>query len=110
MGSENEAEQSFERPCRFAAVGPSRHTISPHPSSREGHHPPCGGARVLLIGFDVALLCCRSLLPGPAELGAINPDAVHDDGQAPRQRDNRLFQAAAPGDLHRPGLEPGPSC
>src|SRR6516225_6451774 len=79
MGSENEAEQSFERPCRFAAVGPSRHTISPHPSSREGHHPPCGGARVLLIGFDVALLCCRSLLPGPAELGAINPDAMHDD-------------------------------
>ena len=72
--------------------------------------PPCGGARVLLIGFDVALLCCCSRLPGPAELGAINPDAMHDDGQPARQRDNCLFQAAAPGDLHRPDLEPGPSC
>jgi hypothetical protein len=27
-------------------VGPSRHANSPHPSSREGHHPPLGGARV----------------------------------------------------------------
>ena len=27
-------------------VGPSGHTISPHPSSREGHHPPLGGAQV----------------------------------------------------------------
>src|SRR6516162_10614604 len=32
--------------------------------------PPRGGARVLLIGFDVALLGCCSRLPGPAELGA----------------------------------------
>src|SRR6478752_1299922 len=31
------------------------------------------------IGFDLALSCC-CLLPGPAELGAINPDAVHDHG------------------------------
>src|SRR3974390_2374885 len=110
MGSENEAEQSFERPCRFATVGPSGHTISPHPSSREGHHPPCGGARVLLIEFDVALLCCCSRLPGPAELGAINPDAMNDEGHQASQRANRLFQAAALGYLHRPDLEPGPSC
>src|SRR4051812_14615377 len=27
-------------------AGPSGHTISPHPSSREGHHSPLGGARV----------------------------------------------------------------
>src|SRR5580765_7565526 len=26
--------------------GPSGHAISPHPSSREGHLPPLGGARV----------------------------------------------------------------
>ena len=38
MGFENEAEQSIGRPCRRLAAGPSRHTISPHPSSREGHH------------------------------------------------------------------------
>src|SRR6478752_7494353 len=34
------------------------------------------------IGFDPERLscCCRGLLSGPTELGAINPDAVHDDG------------------------------
>ena len=60
------------------------------------------------IGFDLALLCGCSLLLGPAELGAVNPDTMHDDGQPARQRHDRLFHAAAPGDLHRPGLEPRP--
>src|SRR5258705_9814209 len=34
------------------------------------------------IGFDPERFscCCRGLLPGPPELGTINPDAVHDDG------------------------------
>src|ERR1051326_2608909 len=36
MGSEDEVEQSLERPC--PAAGPSGLTNSPHPSSREGHH------------------------------------------------------------------------
>jgi hypothetical protein len=60
------------------------------------------------IGFDPEWFscCCRGLLPGPAELGAINPDAVHDYGQAARQRHDRLLHPAAPGDLHGPGLEP----
>jgi hypothetical protein len=32
------------------------------------------------IGFDPVEFscCCRGLLPGPAELGAVHPDAVHD--------------------------------
>ena len=60
------------------------------------------------IGFDLALSCGCSLLLGPAELGAVNPDTMHDDGQPARQRHDRLFYAAAPGDLHRPGLEPRP--
>src|SRR5215831_7587543 len=60
------------------------------------------------IDCDLALSCCGSLLPAPAKLRAVNPDAVHDHGQAARQRDDRFLQAAAPGDLHRPGLEPGP--
>jgi hypothetical protein len=38
MGFEEEAEQSFGRPCcPIRTAGPSRHTNSPHPSSREGH-------------------------------------------------------------------------
>ena len=50
--------------------------------------------------------CCCDLFPGPAELGAINPYAVHDHGQPARERHDRLFHPAAPGDLHRPSLEP----
>ena len=61
------------------------------------------------IGFDLALSCGCSLLSGPAELGAVNPDAVHDHSQSACQRNDCLFPAAPPGDLHRPGLEPGPS-
>ena len=70
--------------------------------------PPRGGTRVSPIQFDyVQFSRCNSVL-APAELGAINPDPVHDDGQATRQRDDGLLHAATPGDLHRPGLEPGP--
>jgi hypothetical protein len=60
------------------------------------------------VGFDLALLCGCSLLLGPAGLGAVNPDTMHDHGQPARQRHDRLLHPAAPGDLHRPGLEPRP--
>jgi hypothetical protein len=62
------------------------------------------------IGFDPERFscCCRGLLPGPPELGAVNPDAVHDHGQPARQRHDRLLHPAAPGDLHGPRLEPRP--
>jgi hypothetical protein len=69
---------SLGRPCRSSA-GPSGHTNSPHPSSREGHHyhrlvefelPP--------MTFDLSGCRAAALPLGPAQLGAINPDAVHD--------------------------------
>src|SRR5262245_33273265 len=62
------------------------------------------------IGFDPERLSCgcRGWLAGPPELGAIDPDAVHDDGQPTGQCHDRLLHSAAPGDLHGPGLEPGP--
>ena len=62
------------------------------------------------IGFDPerSSCGCRGLLSGPPELGAVNPDAVHDHGQPARQRHDRLLHPAAPGDLHGPRLEPGP--
>src|SRR6266404_7000399 len=44
----------------------------------------------------------------PPERSAVNPHAVHDHGQATRQRHDRLLHPAMPGDLHCPGLEPGP--
>src|SRR5215207_6215058 len=61
------------------------------------------------IGYDLARLSCRcrGLFSGPAELGAVHPHAVHDHGQPARQRNDCLLHPAAPGDLHRPGLEPG---
>jgi hypothetical protein len=60
------------------------------------------------IGFDPERFSCgcRHLLPGPPELGAVNPDAVYDHGQPARERHDR--HPAAPGDLHGPRLEPGP--
>jgi hypothetical protein len=81
-------------------VGPSGHAISPHPSSRKGHHSTARWSSRSPIDCDLALSCCCSLLPAPAELGAVNPDAMHDDGQSTRQRHDRLLHAAAPGDLH----------
>src|SRR6476620_11358572 len=73
--------------------------------------PPLGGALVFSpIGFDPEQFscCCRGLLAGPPELGAVNPDAVHDHGQPASQCHDCLFHPAAPGDLHGPSLEPGP--
>ena len=50
--------------------------------------PPLGGARVPPIAFDPARSSCRCDVSGPAELGAVNPDAVHDHGQPACQRDD----------------------
>jgi hypothetical protein len=52
--------------------------------------------------------CCRGLFPGPPELGAVDPYAVHDHGEPTSQRHDCLFHSAAPGDLHRPCLGPRP--
>ena len=60
------------------------------------------------IAFDLVRLSCRCGLPGPPELGAVNPYAVHDHSQPACQGHDRLFHPAAPGDLHRPGFEPAP--
>ena len=58
------------------------------------------------IVFDPERLSCgcHGRLSGPPELGAINPYAVHDDGQPASQGHDRLLHSAAPGDLHGPGL------
>src|ERR1700729_1266254 len=109
MGFENEVEQSIRRPYRYRlTAGSSGHANSPHPSSREGHHSTTGWIlECSPVTFDCARFSCSHDLPGPAELGAVNPDAMHDHSQPACQGDNRLFHPAAPGDLHRPGFEPG---
>ena len=56
--------------------------------------PPHGGARVFSCQLDPEQFSCHSGLAGAAELGAVNPDAVHDHGQPTRQRPDRLLHAA----------------
>jgi hypothetical protein len=111
MGFEDEVEQSFGRPCRqcdcrFKRTYELTSSIVPRGTSfHRSVELECPS-----IGLDAArfLCCCCGLFSGPAELGAVNPYAVHDHGQPACQGHDRLFHPAAPGDLHRPGLEPGP--
>src|SRR5262245_64610831 len=80
-------------------AGPSGQTISPHPSSREGHHSTVGWISGFSpIWFDPAQLSSYCDFPSPPERGAVNPDAMHDHGQPTRQRHDRLFHPAMPGD------------
>jgi hypothetical protein len=78
-------EQSFPRPCRQTDGGFKRTcelTSSIVPRGTSFHHgvdlefPP--------IAVDPARYSCSYDLPGPSELGAVNPDAVHDHCQATR--------------------------
>ena len=99
MGFEDEAEQSLGRPCR-QCDGRSKRTydltssIVPRGTSFhrsvEFEFPP--------IGLDAARFscCCCGLFSGPAELGAVNPYAVHDHSQPARQGHDRLFHPTAP--------------
>ena len=108
MGFEDEVEQSV------AAALPTKRQVQADMRTHLIHRP----ARDIIhrsvelefppIGFDHSLFLGGCGFPGPAELGAVNPDAVHVHGQPSSQRDDRLFDPAVPGDLHRPGLEPGP--
>jgi hypothetical protein len=89
-------------------VGPSRHAISPHPSSREGHHSTARwSSKFSPIGFDPVRFscCCRNLFSGPAELGAVNPDAMQDHGQPACQGHDRFFYPAAPAHRKLKGLD-----
>ena len=111
MGSEDEAEQSLGRPCR-QGDGRSKRTCeltsSIVPRGTSFHR--LVELEFSPIGFDpVQVSCgCCGFFPGPSELSAVHPDAMHDHGQPARQGHDRLLHPAAPGDLHRPGLEPGP--
>ena len=92
-------------------VGPSGHTNSPHPSSREGHYSTAWWSSSFPpMAFDPERPLRRRSLSGPSEFRAVNPDAMHNHGQPSSQCNDCLFHPAVPGDLHRPGLEPGPFC
>jgi hypothetical protein len=81
MGFENEAEQSMRRLCHLSD-GRSKRTyeltssIVPRGTSFHG----LVELEFSPIVFDCLRPSCHYGLPGPAELGAINPYAVHDHG------------------------------
>jgi hypothetical protein len=81
MGFEDEAEQSKWRPYR-QCNGRSKRTYeltsSIVPRGTSFHRSVELEFSPIVID-PVSLSCCRDL-PGPAELGAINPYAVHDHG------------------------------
>src|SRR3974390_2603593 len=108
MGSEDEADQSKGRSYRGRTWRTYDLTSSIVPRGTSSHHV------VELVFLPIAVGCLLScgygLLPDPAELGAINPNAVHDHGQPARQRHNRFLHATAFGDLHCPTLQPRPFC
>jgi hypothetical protein len=108
MGSEDEVEQSLPRPRRTddGSKRTCELTSSIVPRGTPFHRSV--ELKFSPIAVDPARPSYRYDVPGPAELSAVNPDAVHDHGQPSRQRHDRLLHAAAPGNLHRPGLKPGP--
>src|SRR6202051_1310871 len=95
MGSESEAKQSPGRPCH-QSNGRSKQscelTSSIVPRGTSFH---CSVELWFSpIGLDperFSCCCCRGLLAGPPELGAVNPDAVHDYGQPASQATIAFF-------------------
>jgi len=109
MGFEDKVEQSFGRPCRQCDGRFKRKcelTSSIVPRGTSFHRWVISG----FLLFDLILFSRCDDRPGPSEFGAVNPDAMHDHGQPTCQRHDRLLHPAVPGNLHRPGLEPRPSC
>src|SRR6516225_8887424 len=106
MGFEDEVEQSYERPCRgcngrFKRTRDLTSSIVP----RETSFHLLVDLRFPSISVDPDRFS-RCDLPGPPELSAVNPYAVHDHGQSTRKNYNRLSHSAIPGDFHCLGLEP----
>jgi len=105
MGFEDEVEQSIGRPCRLTNGRSKRTnelTSSIVPRGTSFHH----SVELVFspIAFDSARFSCRCcFFPGPAELGAVNPYAVHDHGQPACQSDDRLLHPAAPSLIGRLG-------
>ena len=103
MGFEDEVEQSLRRPTVRLTVGPSRHTISPHPSSREGHHSTAQWNSIFLLSY----LILHDSHAAAAACSRVQRNSVPSTHKqcmitANRQPGPRSpFHSAAPGDLHR---------
>jgi hypothetical protein len=85
MGFEDKVEQSSWRPCR-QTNGRSKRTCdltsSIVPRGTSFHRQV--DLRFSPIAFDLEWLSCCCDFLGSAELGTVNPYAVHNDGQPTR--------------------------
>src|ERR1017187_8112619 len=100
MGFENEAEQSNGRPYR-QCNGRSKRRCELTSSIVPRGTPFHGLVELEFspIVIKLARFSCCCDVPGPAELGAVNPYTVHDHGQPACQRHDCLLHPAEPGDL-----------
>src|SRR5262249_56177085 len=117
MGVGDEVEQSFGRPCRqtngrFKRTYELTSSIVPRGTSfHRAVELACSPVRL----DPARLSCCCGSLPAPAELGAVNPDAMHDHGQPARQRHDCLLppatlQARSPPSLPERSCPYHPQC
>src|SRR3984893_17714397 len=82
MGFEDKVEQPMGRPCRQTngrSKRPNELTSSIVPRGTSFHRSV--ELEFPSIAFDLVRPSCRCGFPGPPELGAVNPYAVHDHSQ-----------------------------
>src|SRR6476469_8393083 len=97
MGFEDEAEQSFGRPCRQSTAEPSRHANSPHPSSREGHLPLLGGASLIgRLGSSAFRLSTTTVSMSLTGSCFSSESAPRPFQYGIRRRGGTIFRAALP--------------
>src|ERR1039458_7013876 len=96
MGFEDEAEQSIGRRCRQTDSRSSdRYELTSSIVPRGTSFHRVVELACSPIAFDPAWFSCRcGFFPGPAELSAINPYAVHDHGEPACQCHDCLLHAA----------------
>ena len=92
-------------------AGPSRHTNSPHPSSRKGHHSTAPWSSNVLLSCWIR----HSSHAAAATCSRVHRNSVPSTQMRCMITANRrasatiaFFDPALPGDLHGPGLEPAP--
>jgi hypothetical protein len=109
MEFEAEAEQSLPRSCRQTNERSKRtHQLTSSIVPRGTSFHRSAELECSPIEIDPARFSCHCDSPGPLELGTADPYAMHDHGEAACQGYDCLLHSAVPGDLHCPGLEPGP--
>jgi hypothetical protein len=90
MGFEDEVEQSYGRPCRQSNGRSKRtHELTSSIVPRGTSFDRWVEFECSPIAIDPAGPSCHYDFPGPSELGAVNPDAVHDHAQPTCQRHGR---------------------